>query len=355
MTTVTCEQDLLRVPSPLAEGDHDGCLEIDVGVNRLSSLELNRMMKAARHQGVHTFHLRNVCGQRYIATGIPAPAEIHVHGLSGNNAFALVDGLRSFTHPTRFPNGVHCPGNAQVAVANTANPLEVNIAGEVNDLFGSYGISGKFRVAKGGGVRNLLLFKAGVPPVYRQLDHERFATMSSEEVREDLLRRYQERRAQARAMGWDAYLARLETELSQRIPPVGIFGLDVHKGMGDYFMEYAQGGIGILLNIFDLPHPVGFYCCSGMSAGRAYIRGEIDQRRLGVGVTLETTLTAEDEQFLMREIREFVTVFSGALDDDYNSRLHQFAQRLERDPGGLLSEFCKVVPLPPAPGARWGD
>jgi len=57
-----------------------------------------------------------------------------------------------------------------VGVANTSNPIEINVAGHVNDLFAAYSVSGCFRVAKSGGVRNLLLMKAGIPEEWNRID-----------------------------------------------------------------------------------------------------------------------------------------------------------------------------------------
>lgn len=328
-------------------------LTIDLGVHLMSSEELNGIMREARERGVRHFRLENVCGQRYIATGVAGPAEVEVFGLSGHHAFCFVDGIGINTFPTVFPNGVHCPGGAQVAVGNTSNPVELNIAGEVNDLFAAYATSGKFRVAEAGGVRNLLLFKAGIPPVLRQTasEAERHQNMTREQVAEELLNRYQERRARIRELGWDGFLGEITKELQKRVPPVGVFGLGERKGVGDYFMEYAQGGIGILLNIFDLERPVGFYCCSGMTAGMALIRGPVGDSQLGIGVEKVRELEQNDRELLSQEIKDFIRVFDGRLDDAYQERLLAFASRFRTDPDSILSEFTKIVPLPPpSPG-----
>ncbi len=320
-------------------------LEINVGVDKMGSKTLNLTMKEASKRGVEKFILRNVGGQRFIGTGVKAK-EIHVHGLSGNNSFAFTRDVKITTYPTTAgKTRIH--GNVQVGVANTSNPSEINVGGEVNDLFASYAVSGKFRVAKGGGVRNLLLFKGGLPEIWKEVNPSKYEDWTNEEVFDELLLRYQKRKAKIEKMGWDHYIDTFGPLLADRQPPVGIFGLDKDKGMGDYFMEYAQGGIGVLLNLFDLPSPIGFYACSGMSAGAAYIRGFVHEKQLGVGVRKEGTLIKkEDRAFLTSEIQEFIDVFTKMdLGSEYNTKLLQFADRLKRDREELLNEFCKIVPV----------
>jgi hypothetical protein len=238
------------------------------------------------------------------------------------------------------------PGDAQVGVGNTSNPGEINIAGRVNDLFASYAISGNFRVAKGGGVRNLLLFKAGLPTVWKKQAEQDYRFVSDSEIKEELLRRYQERKALIESLGFEKYLERFRKEVDERVPPVGVFGLGYDKGMGDYFMEYAQGGLGILLNIFDLDFPVGYYVCSGLSAGAAFIRGTVRKEQLGIGVKLvESVSVAAEREFLAREITDFIRVFEkSGLEDQYLIGFDRFANRFAKDSDRILDEFVKIMP-----------
>ncbi|MDH5680006.1 MAG: glutamate synthase-related protein [Spirochaetota bacterium] len=323
----------------------ENTIEIDVGVDRLGSKLLNVIMKEASRRGAEKFILQNVAGQRFIGTGVKAK-EIHIHGLSGNNSFAFTRDVRITTYPVISGN-TKIQGNVQVGVANTANPVELNVGGEVNDLFASYAVSGKFRVAKGGGVRNLLLFKAGLPDVWKEIDPSKYHNWSTNQVFDELLLRYQKRKARIEKMGWENYLQTFAPLLDSRKPPVGIFGLSRDKGMGDYFMEYAQGGFGILLNIFDLETAIGFYACSGMTAGACFIRGKVHQNQLGVGVVKEDSVKSDsDREFLATEITEFIETFSKIdIDPVYNEQLKAFAQRFSRDQDKLLDEFCKIVPV----------
>jgi ferredoxin/glutamate synthase domain-containing protein 3 len=318
-------------------------LNIDLEVTG-GSLPLNLAMKEAVEKGVKKFTLENVCGQRFIGVGVKAE-EIHVHGLSGNNSFAFTRGVKIFTRPTRC-GSTYLPGDVQVGVGNTSNPLEINIAGRVNDLFASYAVSGKFRVAKGGGVRNLLLFKAGLPEEWKREGEVDYSGLSEREIIDGLLAKYQERKGFIERNGFDAYIEKFRDGMEKRTPPVGVFGLGAGRGLGDYFMEYAQGGIGVILNLFDLDKPVGYYLCSGLSAGAAFIRGNVREEQLGIGVRLVGEITLKEERdFLIKEISEFIETFSDSgMEEEYMKGLKDFEDRFAKEPDSILDEFVKIVP-----------
>lgn len=317
-------------------------IEIDVGITMRSS-ELNRVMKAASAAGARKFVLKNVCGQRYIGTGVKAES-VDIYGLSGNNSFAFARDVVVRTHASR--ESTFMAGNVQVGVCNTSNVKEINIAGDANDLFASYAVSGKYRVARGSGVRTLLLFKAGIPQIWKDIDVNQFDGMSVKERKRELLRLYQNRKGLIDEIGYDKYLQSIKPLLAEREPPVAIFGLGPDKVMGDYFMEYSQGGIGIILNIFKHKIPVGYYTCSGLSAGAAFIRGEVPDSYLGVGVkVLPQVLEDKDRKLLTREIDGYINAFKNEdIDQEYNDALKRFIDEYTHDTDKLLDEFVKIIP-----------
>lgn len=322
----------------LLEGKKE--IEIDCGVMDLTGIRLNEMMKIAYGCGVEHFILKNVCGQHLIGTGMPGPVKISVYGIMGNHSCAFMDGLTVSTYPTSFPNGVKCPGDAQVAIGTSANPKELNVAGSVDDLFASYAPSGRFYVAGQGGNRCVLRAGAGIPAVWREIDYREFDGMSGSEICEGMLVSYQKRRAQIHKVGWDNFINSFKKQLERRSPPVVVFGRKVK----DYFMEYAQGSTGIVLNLYDLKTPIGYYVCSGMTAGKALIRGEVDDNQLGVRVK-KTGLEDGDIKVLVDEMRGFYKCFNGALDSDrYQSKLDSIMESCEKDSGQFASEFVKIIP-----------
>ncbi|WP_022850953.1 glutamate synthase-related protein [Limisalsivibrio acetivorans] len=318
-------------------------LTIDIGFDQIESLELNYIMKEAVRRGVKRFFLDNVMGQRVIGTGIECE-EITVRGLAGNHCFGFVHDVKINVIPNHSTKTT-VPANAQVGVANTSNPSEINIAGDVSDLFAAYSVSGVFRVAKSGGVRNLLLMKAGLPDEWKNIDVDRFVNAEKDEVLAEIVRRYQKRKSLRNKMKWQQFLKMYEEKLLKRTPPVAIYGVGSERRMGDYFMEYAQGGIGIILNIANKQNPIGYYVCSGMTAGAAYIRGELSDEQLGVGVRKIDYLTSEDRVFLQKHIDDYIAQFKDVdIDQRFNKALKEFIEAYESNPEKIFSTFSKIIP-----------
>lgn len=315
-------------------------VSIDCGVTQMASPFLNDLMKASRAEGVDNFRLLNVCGQNLIGTGVAGPAEIAVHGLMGNHSAAFIDKIKLNTYPTFFPNKVWCPGDAQVGIANTSNPTELNIGGSVDDLFASYCPSGTFRVAGQGGNRCGLRTGAGIPHAWREIDYSEYENMTGDEIKEDLLYKYQIRKAKLNSLGFQKFLLEFKRKIEDREPPVIVFGRRVR----DYFMEYAQGTIGVILNIYDAPSPAGYYICSGMTAGRAFIRGDVKKDRLGANVKI-SAMTDENREFLDKQIRNFYKTFRKRLTDSYQKKLDNFVELLDKQPDEALDQFVKIVPI----------
>ena len=93
--------------------------------------------------------IRNVCGQRYIGTGLRCPVEIHVHGTPGNDLGAFMDGPRITVH-----------GNAQDGCGNTLNSGQVIIHGRAGDILGYSMRGGRILVRDSVGYRAGIHMKA---------------------------------------------------------------------------------------------------------------------------------------------------------------------------------------------------
>lgn len=313
---------------------------IDCNVLEMDGIHLNNLMKALRSSGVDDFTLLNVCGQNIIGTGVQGPARISVYGLMGNHSAAFVDRIELNTFPTYFPNNVWCPGDAQVAIGNTANPTELNVGGSVDDLFASYCPSGIFRVAGQGGNRCGLRGGAGIPHVWREIDYSEYTDMTCDERVEDMLYKYQMRKATLKRLGFREFLQEFRQKVEDREPPVICFGRKIR----DYFMEYAQGTIGVVFNIYEADSPAGYYICSGMTAGRAFIRGRVEKDQLGINVRF-ATMTDESRAFVTDQFDQFYKTFSGRLTSTYQERIDGMMEVFTKDPERILDEFVKIVPL----------
>lgn len=315
---------------------------IDCGVMAMSGEHLNELMKGMRANGVSYFVLTNVCGQSLIGTGVKGPLKIDVYGLMGNHSAAFVDRATINTYPTTFPNDVWAPGDAQVAIGNTGNATEINIGGSVDDLFAAYTPSGVYRVAGQGGNRCGLRGGAGVPDVWRTIPFDDYDKMDDNQRIEEMLYLYQKRKARIVTAGWQTYLNDFRPAVEGRTPPVIVFGRRVR----DYFMEYAQGTVGIILNVMDIPNPCGYYVCSGMTAGRAYVRGDLDEERLGERVRF-MDLNEDDHRFLKEQVTAFHTAFSGRMgtDDDYQARIDRLMNEYVKNADAMTYQFKKIVPV----------
>jgi len=190
------------------------------------------------------------------------------------------------------------------------------------------------------------LMKAGLPDEWKNLNVDRFQTATKDVILKELIKKYQARRAKRVKYSWQDFLKQFEAKLVHRKAPVAVYGLGHEKGMGDYFMEYAQGGIGIILNVVNRIDPIGYYVCSGMTAGAAYIRGRITDAHLGKGVRKIEYLTPDDKLFLKEHIEDFIAEFIDKdIDEAYNTSLKEFEKNFKDNPEQILADFCKVIPI----------
>ncbi len=307
-------------------------------------MHLNHIMKEAVDRGVSKFYLDNVMGQRALGTGIKCE-EITVRGLVGNHAFAFLRDVKVNVIPNHSTITT-VPANAQVGVANTSNPAEINISGEVSDLFAAYAISGTFRVAKSGGVRNLLLMKAGLPDEWKNLDVSRFQNASDEIILKELTKKYQSRRAKRVRMSWQDFLKEFEGKLTSRKAPVAVYGLGHEKRYGRLLYGVCAGRYRNCPQCCEPYEPIGYYVCSGMTAGAAFIRGRITDDQLGKGVRKIEYLTPDDKTFLTNHINDFIKQFKDVdIDKAYNDSLNEFAKNFADNPEQILADFCKIIPI----------
>lgn len=87
--------------------------------------QLNEQIKAAVAAGETSVELVNVCGHRYLGSGIATPVEIRVDGIPGNDLGAFMSGPR-----------LYCSGNAQDGIANTMDDGLVVVPGHAGDVMG---------------------------------------------------------------------------------------------------------------------------------------------------------------------------------------------------------------------------
>ena len=96
-------------------------------------------------------------------------------------------------------------------------------------------------------------------------------------------------------------------EYMDKIPAIIIGGK-----AGDFFGEYMAGGVLVLLglNLAEGQPIVGNYCGTGMHGGVMYIRGEIEDYKLGKEVKI-MEMTAEDNERVLKHVTQYVEYFGG--------------------------------------------
>jgi glutamate synthase domain-containing protein 3 len=87
--------------------------------------QLNEQIKAAVAEGETEFDLENVCGHRYIGSGIDKPITLRIEGIPGNDLGAFMSGPR-----------IYCSENAQDGIANTMDDGAVIVPGHAGDVLG---------------------------------------------------------------------------------------------------------------------------------------------------------------------------------------------------------------------------
>ncbi|MFH0808867.1 MAG: hypothetical protein V2A77_00110 [Pseudomonadota bacterium] len=104
------------------------CLDLDA--DGIPYRELNHRIRRAVEQGIRRVRLRNINGQRYLATGLECSLEMDVYGVPGQDLCAFMKGPR-----------VRVFNNAQDGVGNTMDSGKITIWGMAGDVIG-YGMRG---------------------------------------------------------------------------------------------------------------------------------------------------------------------------------------------------------------------
>jgi glutamate synthase domain-containing protein 3 len=192
--------------------------------------------------------INNVLGQRYIGDGIKGEALITINGTPGNDMAAFMDGPQ-----------IEVFGNGQDGIGNTMNSGRIIIHGDCGDILG-YSMRGGEIFVKGN-------------------------------------------------VGWRSGI-HIKSYLD-KFPVIVIGGK-----AGDFLGEYMAGGIIILLGLNiekEKPanrfgHIAGNYIGTGMHGGTIFLRGDIEEYKLGKEVS-KLSLDENDKQLLKTYITNYCNYF----------------------------------------------
>ena len=228
-------------------------MKLLIDAENLEYRELNLKVRNYLNGGSNGLEviIRNVLGQRYIGDGLKGNALINIYGTPGNDLGAFMDG------PT-----IEIFGNGQDGIGNTMNSGKIIVHGDAGDILGYSMRGGEIYVEKNIGFRGGIHMKS-----------------------------YQE-----------------------KVPVIVIGG-----SAGNFLGEYMAGGIIILLGLYKReraalpfvgnPDIVGNYTGTGMHGGKMYIRGNIEDYKLGKEVK-KTELGKDDLDLLDRYITAYCNLFN---------------------------------------------
>ncbi len=203
---------------------------------------------------VPIIELKNILGQRYIGDGIDVKAKIRIYGTPGNDLAAFMDGPE-----------IEIFGNGQDGVGNTMNSGEIIIHGDCGDILGYSMRGGQIYIKGNVGYRSGIHMKS--------------------------------------------YL--------EKVPAIIIGGK-----AGNFLGEYMAGGIIIVLGISEVSDKgnknnqinqnrsiVGDYVGTGMHGGTIYIRGEVEDYKLGREAN-KSSIDVADREILKKYIAKFCRYFN---------------------------------------------
>ncbi|HIE44501.1 MAG TPA: hypothetical protein EYP78_06895 [Candidatus Omnitrophica bacterium] len=187
---------------------------------------LNEKIHQAIEKGYRKITLNNICGQRYVGTGLKEKdIHISINGTPGNDLAAFMEGPH-----------ITVEGNTQDAVGNTMNAGEVIIKGDAGDIIGYSMRGGRIFVKGDAGYRVGIHMKA-----YKDL----YPVIIVGGTARDFLGEYM-------AGGL-----------------LVVLGLNSHpKSYNSQFTIHSKGIVGDFVG-------------TGMHGGSIFIRGEVDERSLG--------------------------------------------------------------------------
>jgi len=228
-------------------------MKLLIDAEGLGYRELNSRVRKFLNNNSHDKEviIKNVLGQRYIGCGLKSSVLINIYGTAGNDLGAFMDG-----------STIEVFSNGQDGIGNTMNSGKIIVHGDAGDILGYSMRGGEIYVEKNIGFRGGIHMKS-----------------------------YQE-----------------------KVPVVVIGG-----SAGDFLGEYMAGGIIILLGLYkkqkvNLPFSrntgiVGNYTGTGMHGGKIYIRGSLEDYKLGKEVK-KAELDKGDLNVLNRYIKNYYNFFN---------------------------------------------
>lgn len=248
--------------------------EAKIDARGLHYKQLNEVINEAITSGAKKIKLINVLGHRYICDGVRGEIEIEIHGIAGDDLGAFMNGPTIVVH-----------GNAQDGIGNTMNAGRIIVHGDARDIVGHSMRGGRIYVNGDVGYRvgiHMKEYKDFVPVII----------------------------ASGRA--------------------------------GDFLGEYMAGGRIVILGMKKNEcnagaDVVGDWVATGIHGGVIYVRGKVEEYKLGIGAKV-LEFTNEDKEYLRGLLKEFCEIFGYDVKEILSADFTKIVPQTHRPFGKMYTE-----------------
>jgi glutamate synthase domain-containing protein 3 len=268
------------------------CSEFVIDSKNLSFKDLNFKIKDTLKNIEPIIILKNVLGQRYIGDGIKAKARIKIYGIPGNDLAAFMDGPE-----------IEVFGNGQDGIGNTMNSGTIIIHGDCGDIAGYSMRGGEIYIKGDVGYRSGINMKSYIEKIPVIIIGGKAGNFLGEYMAGGIII----------VLGLENInirnnISNKNTKNREDVKE------DINKKNNMNKQEFISFPASLSKTI------VGDYVGVGMHGGVMYIRGEIEDYKLGREVKKEK-IDNKDKEILDKYINNFCSYFdvntSEILNSDY--------------------------------------
>jgi len=241
--------------------------------------------------------LKNVLGQRYIGDGIKAKARIKIYGIPGNDLAAFMDGPE-----------IEVFGNGQDGIGNTMNSGTIIIHGDCGDIAGYSMRGGEIYIKGNVGYRSGINMKSYIEKIPVIIIGGKAGNFLGEYMAGGIII----------VLGIGNINIRNNIS-NQNTKNREDIKEDINKKNNMNTKEFIGFPISLSKTI------VGDYVGAGMHGGIIYIRGEIEDYKLGREVK-KAKIDNKDKEILNKYINSFCSYFGINISEILNSDYKDFVK-----------------------------
>lgn len=235
--------------------------------------DLNKMIRRAVSDGVYSFVLNNINGQRYIGNGIDKKIKMIIKGTPGQDMAAFMKGPEIIVE-----------GNAQDGIGNTMDDGKIFVQGMAGDIVG-YGMRGG--------------------QIY---------------IRGDV-----------------GYRVGIHMKSFKEKIPVIVIGGKAGDFLGEYMAGGIIILLGMFSENSEESRPIsGNFLGTGMHGGSIYVRGPVDEHCLGKGLAMKEVFR-DDLEVIKPYLREFSKQFDTDVNKILKEKFYCIYPKTHRPYGNMYA------------------